>query len=333
VRGRSSTTAIVVALVALAAAAAVEALRDDRPEPRPPETSPTPTSSEAPTARSLAEAGIDGVLFYTEANSCRLRALRLPEVRATRAPEWEDCAVSVSPDGRHAADAGAVWRADGELYAVEIAGGVDVVSSRANWAHRFEGARAPAFKLDGTLTMVRRGQLVEWTTACPRRARTLTFLEPRPTPRCARVLRTEAEITAAAPGVPHPTGTRLALEEVAWLDDRRFVALVAAGSDRALVVVAPRRVVGPWTMRRGLSRLEASPRRRYISLLWGADLLVFTRRGIPVEAPEGVRAFAWSPDDRWLAAAHGDSLAFYSVPQPVARAPYIAISAQDVEWR
>ena len=72
---------------------------------------------------------------------------------------------------------------------------------------------------------------------------------------------------------------------------------------------------------------------RYISLLWGADLLVFTRRGNPVQAPEGVRAFAWSPNDRWLAAAHGDSLAFYSIPEPVARVPYIAISAQDVEWR
>jgi hypothetical protein len=323
----------VVALAALGLAAAVDAFRDERQQPSPPAKSPTRTSSAAATARRLAEAGIDGVLFYTEPSSCRLRALRLPEVRAARAPEWERCAVSVSPDGRDAADSGAVWRADGELYAVEIAGGVDVASRRANWAHRFEGARAPAFKPDGTLTMVRRGQLVEWTTACQRRARTLTFLEPQPTPRCAHVLRTEAEITAAAPGVPRPTGTRLALADVAWLDDRRFAALVHAGADDALVVVAPRRVVGPWTMRRSLSRLEVSPRQRYISLLWGADLLVFTRRGIPVEAPEGVRAFAWSPDDRWLAAAHADSLAFYSVPRPVARVPYIAISAQDVEWR
>jgi hypothetical protein len=330
---RSGTAALIAGLAVLAAAATVEALRNDDVEPRPPARSPTRTISEAATARSLAEAGIEGVLFYTEPNSCRLRALRLPQARAARAPEWEQCAVSLSADGRRAAGGRAVWRANGDLHAVEIAGGVDVVSRTAKWAHRFEGARAPAFKPGGALTFVQRGQLVEWTTACPRRARTLTFLEPRPTPRCARVLRTEEEITAAAPGVPRPPGTRLALEDVTWLDDRRFVALVAAGSNRALVVVAPRRVVGPWTMRRGLSRLEASPRRRYISLLWGADLLVFTRNGIPVEAPEGVRAFAWSPDDRWLAAAHSDSLAFYSVPQPVARVPYIAISAQDVEWR
>jgi hypothetical protein len=216
VRGRSGTAALIVALAALAAAAAVEALREDDVEPPPPAPSPTRTHSEAATARSLAGAGIEGVLFYTEPDSCRLRALSLPRVRAARAPEWEHCTVSLSPDGRRAAEGGAVWRAGGDLHAVEIAGGVDVVSRTAKWAHRFEGARAPAFKPNGALTFVRHGRLVEWTTACPRRAPTRTFREPRPTPRCALVVRTEADITAAAPGAPRPAGTRLALEDVAW---------------------------------------------------------------------------------------------------------------------
>jgi hypothetical protein len=332
VRGLSATAALVVALAVLGVAAAVDVFRDDRPEPSPRVPSPPP-SPEAATARSLARAGLEGVLFYTETSSCRLRAFRLPEVSAARAPEWERCTVSVSPDGRHAAEDRAAWRRDSQLQALEIAGGVDVVATEANWARRFPGARDPAFKPNGALTFVRRGQLIEWTTACPPGVRSLTFREPRPTRRCARRIRTEAELTAAAPAVPRPPLRRFALIDVAWLDNRRFAALLDAGADAALVAVGPRGVSAPWTIRQDLARLETSPRLGYVSLAWGLDMLVFRRSGQAVEVPEGVRALAWSPDDAWLAVAYSDSLEFHSLRDPALRLPQIPIAARDLEWR
>jgi hypothetical protein len=111
--------ALLLALAALAAAAAVEALWGDGAEPSHPSPSRTRTSSEPETARALAAAGIEGVLYYVEPDSCRLRALRLPEIRTARAPESANCTMTVSPDGRRAADGGAVWRADGLLFAVD----------------------------------------------------------------------------------------------------------------------------------------------------------------------------------------------------------------------
>ncbi|MEX1358157.1 MAG: hypothetical protein WD981_05990, partial [Gaiellaceae bacterium] len=96
---------------AVAVVAIVDAVRPLRPEPA------APLDAEA--AAQLADLGVAGTLVYADAD-CGLHAMSLPGLTPAQVPGGIDvgCEISVSPDGRHVAGAGARWSPDGAQYAI-----------------------------------------------------------------------------------------------------------------------------------------------------------------------------------------------------------------------
>ena len=325
---RFLTVALLVGIAVLAAAAFVDALRSDGPvDPAP--TEPTSTEAGGEEAEALAAAGIAGTLLYTDAADCSLRGLTLPALRPTEAPDWDTCAFELGP-GASVAPAGTVFDGRRGLRAEEFAGGVDVVDPRARTGRRFENARAPAFRPDGTLTIVQGGSLVA-LSPCPGSAPTLEAVGS-----CRSTLATEEELTSLAQLSVDPRPLRLALESIAWLGDDTFAALAQAGLSDVLLGVevgATTPVVEVWFEDDSLTGLELSPRRRFVSVVTATgELGVFDGSGALLGLRgTRVRAAAWSSDERWLAMIDGDSLLFVDARNGEGVGP-VPLSARDLAW-
>ena len=109
---------------------------------------------------------------------------------------------------------------------------------------------------------------------------------------------------------------------------------VVAGFDGARpLFVQPRWWVGDARV------IRPSPSGRYYALL-GRNLAgdqgwLFTRNGHDVAIPEsvpGVRAVAWSPDERWTALATSQSVYIYESDQPEGRVVRVPLEVGDLDW-
>lgn len=148
------------AVALVAAAAAVDAIRDDG----------DPSSAREPPpalVRALAAAGAGGTLLYTDA-SCRLHALRLPELDPVRPPPRRrgGCRFSIAPDGRAADTSDADWSRDGETVARCVRGvlRVEAVAERA-LAGQHRGCPA-AWRPGGQITYARGGAIYAQRSRC-----------------------------------------------------------------------------------------------------------------------------------------------------------------------
>ena len=309
------------------------------------------------TAAQLRAAGVGGVLYFTDAR-CRMRALRLPSLRPVRPPETKGCTFALSPDARWNVPAGGVWHPRGRLLAVAHNGLVEVSSVDPVWGYRFERASAPAFKPDGTLTHVRDGDVVEWATECPPGSEIVTFLADDATQRCPRVVLTKRELAAGALRastflaalVRH--GARLSVKETAWLDDDRLAAILAVdlrdgGREDVVAVYRGGKALGTAPgFGEPLSDLRVSPRGRFVAARGGrSGVVLLDRDGAEVSLQDlaqdkfgnallgYVGAIAWSPDERWAAAATHRSVYFFPTGDP--RPPMIRLRlvARDLAWR
>ena len=241
------TWLVLAAVLAVVIAATTDALRGrlTHASPRPQPTAEAPARIVPPGV----DGGFMGALYYSDPNDgCRLRAVDLPGFARASPPSFSGCVFSLSPDGRNAAQGDAVWQPQGGLVALPAAGAFVLASPVSEQTQPVQG-RAPAFKPDGTLTYVRKGEVVEWTNRCEQSARLFTLPADNGTARCRRVVH-------KGPAA-----------DVVWLTNTRYV-VASRGRfeirDRLGVVAA--QTLDP---RDGRPTLAASPRGTYFTLWLG----------------------------------------------------------------
>jgi hypothetical protein len=321
------TWLVVGAVAALAIAAVVDAL----PGPRESERSATrEVQTTAPGVSPRLDAS--GTLYYTD-DLCRLRGLRLRDVKPVEAPEWDECSFSLSPDGEAVLGEGVVWEPQGIKRAAGIGGLVYVVSDPGGWEYRFRG-EAPAFRPDGALTFVRDGEVLELTGYCRPRRRV---------PSCERVLLTSRDLFGKLRG----TEAVAAVKETAWLTPTRMIALLAFEKEDLIAVYEGREFMGtvPGVSGR-FTKISVSPRRQFAAahverpsgfVLFDRDarpfVLMEVRRDNEGRAPfTGGRAIAWSPDDEWTAIARRETVVLFHMGRERPDVVHIELSAHDLAW-
>lgn len=114
-RRRWVTGLVVVGLAVIALAAAVDGIRGREERASGPAAEPVVPGGADQVAlaiRQLREAGVSGVLTYSDGN-CRLQAVSLPELEPARAPAYEMCRPASANGGIVAFDGDVVWTALG----------------------------------------------------------------------------------------------------------------------------------------------------------------------------------------------------------------------------
>ncbi|MGH2997401.1 MAG: hypothetical protein ACRDM9_13880, partial [Gaiellaceae bacterium] len=293
-------------------------------------------------------AALAGRIVYTD-DRCAFHTLALPALRETARPggtEGIGCAFSLSPGGLRASTPGAAWSPDGRRVARCRGETVDVAvgSDRARPVEQYDGC-TPAWRPDGTLTVVRAGYVLQ-VNGCPASVRP-----------CERVLLSRDDVYDAAirhPNVPGNLNLLAGIEvvDVAWLSGTRAAVLLV------VTFVPPFRELGPLQL---LAVFEAgrllAARSRFgddavglVASPSGTALAVrpreLVRRNgsqltLPPPLQRGVSAVAFSPDGRWLAVAlRGEvvllrmaELDRYDNGGPTPRLLELPITARDLAWR
>jgi hypothetical protein len=336
---RVATYATILAVGLLVVVAAIDALRGGGGAPG---TTRPVLDAQPALVRGLTNLGARGRLVYTDAR-CTVRALALPSLRETARPAALDpaCAFSLSPDGRRASSPGADWSPDGRLVAVcrGTIVGVWVRRERGTAQQEWDGC-SPAWRPDGVLTLVREGELLEVRPGCA---------GPPP---CERVLLGRAVLRQAA--TRHPTARNAPglvsepeVEDVVWLSRSRVAVLLGVRFGGRLAPESPLDLLAVFAGRRviatngglddHLTALLRSPRGRYVATrpdrLFRSDA---SRIFLPASLV-GVKALAFSPDERLLVVATRSNLVVLDLSAlargSTSRGLRIPVVAQGVDWR
>jgi hypothetical protein len=322
---RILTWLLLGAVVALGAAASIDALRGGgrtRAEPRQTapssaETTTGPASPEAAVAVALREAGISGILEFSD-EDCETHAVSLPDLTARPSGVGAACSFA---DTANATD-----------YAVGCSEGrVSIDDPRQAPYALVRADCEPAWKPDGTPTLLRDGEIVE----------------PHPCPdggivpmRCSRALLSGEDLVRELRGAGW-RGFRFAVEDLLWLSDSRAAAIVRARSrdDRGelLVVFDSRRLVtAPTAAYEDLAALRLSPSGSFVAAQIGdpGGIVVVDRDGAPVRPlVRHGSALAWSPDERWIAEATEEGIYVFPADGGTPRVYVLPIVARDLVWR
>jgi hypothetical protein len=324
------TWLVVGAVAALGIGAAVDALRGEGEAARPPETTTASTSEQAPAGSAdrgdlefpppalssrarvpalLAQAEARGALYVADM-SCRLRALRLPELEwlAEPAAPLGPCRFTVDANGLLFPD-GAVFARGAELGAVCSDGRVRIFDERRLAALETVAGCSPAWKPDGSLTVLRRGELVQ-----------ATGLDQE------RVVLSHEDVIRAL-------GRRARLLEVAWIDNESFGVALRRNGLFELAVFRGRHLVA----RPSFSSARIEGLRAGASGLLAAEtgtsqfaVSFFDRRGRLLLSVGG-RAFSWQPEGVVAAVAGRLKVLFVA---PLTRdVVSLSLFASDLEWR
>ena len=257
--------------------------------------------------------GVDGVLYFVDPK-CRLRALRLPSLVAAPAPRDAGCRSLVSPSS--APPGWSLWPRNTPL-AAHCAHQRVIVSATAGPSLPMIGGCSPAWRLDGSMTYIRRGAIVQF----PRVGR-------------AQVLRSRNQLAAALERLPALRGSSgWRASRIAWLGSTRFAVLASNRRRSVAAVFSGRRIVAfRARVPGGAIDLRASPRGRYVVLrsahgvdLYDArqtDFLRFRSFGRAVSV-------AWSSDERWLAVASGSKI---TLSGPRNHRVVLPLHALDLAW-
>jgi hypothetical protein len=253
-------------------------------------------------SRWLDRAGARGVLYLSDAD-CRIHSLRMPKLGWTDGEVRAPCRFSVGPAGA-VSDEWIVSQERGPYAAGCHANAVDVFTTGDRSLFHRGGACSPAWKPDGSLTYVAAGRLI---------------VAPRF--RAERTVVSRSDVAAEF-------GSAARLEEVGWLDDDTFAAIVRIGRRRVLAVQA----AGRW-------RGRSHPFRRIEGLRVGAGMAAArTTNGITffdghadvVKTFPDAHAVAWS---RGRIAAVAGRHRVYFVAPPSPRVRSLPVYAADLEWR
>jgi hypothetical protein len=336
---RVSSAVIVGALLALGGAALASTFLGNGDEnggvaPRAARTTTVPVESTEGLAARLTAEGVSGALYFTD-EACRLTALRLPSLESASAPAWTRCEFSLSPVELRVAVGGTVWNPEGTVAANEENGNIRLSSADPTKTITFPGA-APAYRPDGTLTFYEKGKIFAWNGRCLELPDDITG--------CRRPLVGEGAIIRRL-----RLGREVSIQELAWLDEDSFAAIVGGPGLRYEVVAIfenGKFVNDPfgWSDPR-LRDLIASPDGQYFAVLtqqsgpWIFDRTGrFIGQGF-VPGAEKARKLAWSPDGRWLVISTPASIYLVSSDQlelslggqqpTTIRLP---VSARDIAW-
>jgi hypothetical protein len=329
---RGATVLVVVAVSAIALVAGWDALRGGDEPAAQPEQEPTASTEEnaggtnyVPLIENNDPDTVRGVLYYTD-EDCRLSAAELPDIRPLRAPNWDDCRFTLSPDATRVGEETTAWdpHSDprrGRLF--RVAG--DTIQIATNAGPEGEPIRgtAPAWRPDGTLTYFAGGAIRDWPegrTIVPANRLRMVVTEHPNAPGSVELLE------------------NLRVVEHHWLDQDRLVAQLQAdvrgGPPLDLVAVFDDGLPFASTDFLGEVReLWASPFGTYYAVL--TDTLgLYDFNGNLLQAPQldGARAVSWSPDEDRIAVATDASVYVFTPGEadPVER---LELVANDLDWR
>ena len=321
---------VVIAVSAIALAAGWDALRGGDEPAAQPEEQPSGSTEEdegtdhVPLIENTDPDTVRGVLYYTGEN-CRLEAAELPDIQPVRAPNWDECGFTLSPDATRVGEETTAWdpHSDprrGRLYRVD--GATIQVATNAGPEGRPIRGTAPAWRPDGTLTYFANGEIRSWPHG-------LTVVP-------ANRLRMVVTEHPNAPDVGFLRNLRVV--EHHWLDQDRLVAHVTAdaggGPSLALVAVFDDGLPFASTdFLDGVRDLWASPFGTYYAVL--TDTLgLYDFNGNLLQAPQldGARAVAWSPDEDRMAVATEAGVYVFTPGEadPVER---FELVTNDLDWR
>jgi hypothetical protein len=301
--------------------AAVDAVRRDDP-PQPPAAETGPQGREQP-ARQLSRLGVRGELVLHD-GACRQAVLSLPTLVRRESP------LTCAPTGARSRL--------GDLVARCVDGRIEVSSETTGELEWFDRGCMPAWRPDGALTAVYGGQVVR--------------LRPCASFPCIAIPLRELERAARLhPAVPDRSNrVRPLVDGVAWLAD-----------DRAAVAISPRiRGLDPGPIslvaffrggridpgaaeyqRATGGRIGVSSRGSYVTV---TPDVILRPDGSVVSLPQqlrDVRAFAWSPDERFLALATRSTVVVVDVASlerydrigSGLRSVTLPASAAELTWR
>jgi hypothetical protein len=296
---------------------------------------------EAQLVERLAGERIGGVLLYSTAVGCELRAIRLPSLEPAPVPEGGGglgCRFTASPDGSRVAPPGAAWSPDGRLLALCLGGATSVERATGGEVYRVDGCAASWRSSNALVVVENESTVVQWLVDCHRGRDA-----------CRRVLLDHHDLEAAARGHPQAfdayDSVRVRVVGTAWLDGDLLVlrlrsTFVSAGSTGrpvdSVVAFAGRELA--WAGHatgRELLGLETAPRGN--NVFAGPDD-VYHARGFRLSVPRAfgaVRAGALSPDDRWLALAAPGAVILLPTNELHAepRALNLPLDAAGLAWR
>jgi hypothetical protein len=331
---RVTTWLLVAAVGAVGAVAVADALRGS-PQAVP-ATAPAVSTADNTLTTTLSppvEGGLGGVLYYTD-QSCRLRGIELPSLRTAEAPAWAGCEFSLAPSGRGIQSEAAVWDPAGVAWAAE--NGANVVLVSAPSSNVTLRGSAPAFRPDGTFTYARDGSVRALRGDCGRTSSSAIFLPARAALACSRMLVAPEELHRS---LPDPTGRRVRVRTLAWLDDERLVALVetdeATRREEVIAIIEEGSLVRAIPSHgQRFGRIWASPAGGFFAVETEVVLL-FDRDGNPAPAPPvgRVRSLAWSPDESWAAVATEQDVYLFLTGTSDIRLRRLGIVARDLAWR
>jgi hypothetical protein len=314
---RWTTWLLVGALAALGSVAVADALRGTPEAKR--IGAPTISVPLIPRNEPAASA-MSGVLYYSDRVDCQLRAMRLPDLAETSAPELGSCSFSISPSGEDALPGEAAWSPAGDLYARVRGGLIELGSPTSEQTLRLPG-RAPAFKPDGTFTYVRGNDVLELASPCPD-ARLFTLPGDNPTGRCRK---TVARFRRDGP-----------ILSLGWMSNTRM-AVITKPSEWVLTIREGRLRTSTFGFGRPLTNLQVSPRGSFVAARaeGRGGLLVLGPDGLAAALPPFLspRAITWSPDERWTAVATENSVFLFRTNASEARVRRLPIHAYQVAWR
>ena len=264
---------------------------------------PPPLTNAAEARDWLGGVRATGRLFVTMPG-CRLRALRLPDLVWEEQPAGDRAPCRFALDVTDQAVAESISVAPGGKLRATCRDGSLAVFGDAGPTVDISDACGPAWMPDGTLTFIRDGELWQGTVG-PRRVITRTELRD--------VLGREA-----------------ALEEVAWLDDRRLWAVVRSGPNATIALLG----IGD------LALLPSHTARRIEGLQVSATGMAsaLTERGVVIFDTGGRRALsflngtavAWAPGELVAAVATPTEILFVA---PISREVVsVPLGVEDLEW-
>jgi hypothetical protein len=320
----------------------VDALRGgDEPERSSTEPEPpaTPTQGEATqgglaAARSaLRAAGVPaGVLTYAD-ESCRLHSVTLPDLRPHPGPEarscdfrpgaWNELAFGGQP---RAPQGSLIPRCPRGMVELRMRGGGGLFA-------RAPGRCALAWHPAGLPTFLHRGEVLRFAP-CPGDERGTLPL------RCTRTLLSRDDLRREFRRARW-TSFGFQVEELHWLSNRRFAAIVRArsadeGADLLAVFEDRQLVADPRFAYTDLESIRPSPSREFVSarIPITGGIVTVDREGEPVRlALRHGNAVTWSPDEQWIAEATADGIYVFRAGEDSPQFLHIPIVARDLVWR
>lgn len=334
---RIVTWLLVGAVVALGVAAGVDALRGGGErkaggtEPRERTASGSSISPIEGAAAELRAAGVSGVLTYAD-ELCRVRSVSLPELEfhpgaVARACRFRALFGNEISFGPAPGSPGGVLSSRCRRGAIEL-----LLPNGGLYARAARGCRL-VWKPDGTPTFLRDGEVMRFAP-CPGD-------EPGALPiRCSRTLLSRADLVREFRRAGW-LRLRFGVEELHWLDNRRFAAIVRArsvgGGGELLAIFKDRGLVsGPPFAYEDLEGLRPSPTGALVAahIVDPGGIAVVDRRGgvVRLGVPFG-DAVTWSPDERWIAEAVEEGIVFFRADERNPRTIFVPIVARDLVWR